>query len=771
MHGLGDTAVHRQPSPDASVRLVSATQTGVVQVAVPVPLRRVFDYQYAGSAVPRGVRVRVPFGNRTAIGVVVSNHPPHGQRQLKFIGEVLDATNLFGEKLFELLMWAARYYHHSPGDALQTALPAPLRKGKPLTDPTQSQFMRALDQEEIQLRAVPHLLARAPMQSQIYCHLVGAGWVQTSTLKKQFPASGDAVRRLQEKGLIEIALRSASPSLRSLPSIDVSQKSAIVELNPEQRSAVDAINGCAGRFGSFLLHGITGSGKTEVYLEAAHRCIANGMQVLILVPEIALTPQLVCAVRARLGDGVCVLHSALSAEKRYRAWWQARTGQAVAVLGTRSAVFTPLKFPGLIVVDEEHDISYKQQNGFRYHARDLAIKRASMENIPVVLGSATPSMETCHNAQHGRHQSLRLGARAGLAQLPRIDFINLKQHRPSAGLSNPLLQAIKQRLAQREQSIVFLNRRGFAPVAQCPSCHWQASCLRCDARLTYHRDVERFQCHHCGKVSKAELKCGECGEQIFLIGTGTQRLHRFLKEKFPEACISRLDRDQVTTQEQLERELEAIRCGKTDIIIGTQLIAKGHDFSKVTLVGVVDSDQGLYSMDFRAPEYLFQQLTQVSGRAGRAKSPGEVLIQTAHPDHPILQYIRQHDFEGFAQHCLAERRAANYPPFSHIALWRAESTQQTAALQFLRHTAAVGKRMLEQYQLQPVQIMDAVISPMEKLAGRYRAQLMVRSTQRGALHQLLGEWLEWMENDPQSRRARWSLDVDPMDMFDPMEIS
>ncbi|MDD9855849.1 MAG: primosomal protein N', partial [Gammaproteobacteria bacterium] len=620
-----------------------------------------------------------------------------------------------------------------------------------------------------------------------------------------------------------------------------------VTLNPQQQAAVDAI--CGGKIGgpgggtgdrggdragdpgdraggpgatpgfaSFLLHGVTGSGKTEVYLEAAKRCIDSGRQALILVPEIALTPQLVARVRARLGGAggaensvdpgkigdpgetgdpvdprktvdlsgpgnpdndpenrVAVLHSNLSAEQRYRAWWRARAGRAVAVLGTRSAIFTPLQSPGLIIVDEEHDMSYKQQDGFRYHARDLAIKRASLEGVPVVLGSATPSMETRHNAARGRHRRLALDQRGGASGLPRIALLDAKRHRPVDGISAPLLRAIGERLARREQSIIFLNRRGFAPTAQCAACGWQALCGRCDARLTYHRGCgdhgdgaehggAQFQCHHCGRTAPARDACAECGERILFIGAGTQRLERYLRGKFPAARISRLDRDRVTSQAQLEAALRAIRDGATDIIIGTQLIAKGHDFARVTLVGVVDADQGLYSADFRAPEYLFQQLTQVSGRAGRADAPGEVLVQTAHPAHPTLQTMRRHDFEHFARHCIDERRAADCPPFSRFALWRAESTDPDAAVDFLRYAATLGRR-LARGRFDAVQVMDAVVSPMEKRAGRYRAQLLVKSPARGPLHRLLDEWLAAIENDPKSRRARWSIDIDPMEMF------
>ena len=741
--------------------------TGVVQVAVPVPLRRLFDYRRHGAPLPPGVRVKVPFGKRTAIGVVVGNLPAQGGRELKEIEAVLDAENLFGDEVLALLIWAANYYHHPPGEALQTALPVALRKGKSPADSRRRKFIRAL------VGGATGYLHRAPAQHKLYQHLSAAGWCDAADINKEFTNAAATLRRLHEKGLIEIDLREPEAATEPVTITEPTTESATepvtpaadLQLNRRQRDAADAITDADG-FASFLLHGITGSGKTEVYLQAAQTCIAGGRQALILVPEIALTPQLVTRVRAQLGDDVRVLHSALSAGERYRAWCDARSGRAAAVLGTRSAVFTPLASPGLIVVDEEHDISYKQQDGFRYHARDLAIKRAALHGVPVVLGSATPSMETRHNAVRGRHKLLELPNRTGAAMLPKINFIDLRRNRPSDGFSAPLLRAIKQRLDAGEQTIIFLNRRGFAPTAQCHHCGWQAACERCDARLTYHRaaDAKRdqFRCHHCGHAAAADMQCGECGAGLFLAGAGTQRLERCLADKFPRAKIARLDRDRLKQQHQLERELAAIRAGETDIIIGTQLIAKGHDFARVTLVGVVDSDQGLYSMDFRAPEYLFQQLVQVAGRAGRDKSPGEVLIQTAHPDNRTLQFLRRHDFAKFADDCIAERRAAAYPPFAHLALWRAESTQAGSALGFLRYAAGVGRRLLSDNS---VTILDAVVSPMEKLAGRYRAQLMVRSGERAKLHALLRAWLAALEADPKSRRARWSLDVDPMEMF------
>jgi len=894
-----------------------ANPTTVIQVAVPAPLRRVFDYRCAAPAPPPGARVRAPFGRgrqgRDLIGVVVSNQPAEPGRRLKSVETKLDDVNLFGARLLELLVWAARYYHHPLGEALQTALPAQLRQGKALTDPDGVWCARVVGDGDGgdgdgdgdgdghcdsvgdgeghgdggHGEAAAAQLARAPAQRRLYERLRGRGWVAVGALGD----SRDALRNLQRRGLVEIEWRlppggdggdggdgagdgDGDSDGEQTPPADASP----VTLNPQQQAAVEAICGrnfddgdhgidgdrdidgdgdgdrdldgdgdgdrdldgdgdgdgdgdrdiararltmrgrdgegdrdhdgdrdhnktVAGKtaFASFLLHGITGSGKTEVYLAVAKRCIDAGRQALILVPEIALTPQLVARVRARLGRGVCVLHSGLPTDARYRAWWRARAGRAVAVLGTRSAIFTPLKSPGLIIVDEEHDISYKQQDGFRYHARDIAIKRASLEGVPVVLGSATPSMETRHNAARGRHRRLPLDRRGRDSALPRITLLDAKRHRPADGLSAPLLRAIDARLMRGEQSIIFLNRRGFAPTAQCAQCGWQAACERCDARLTYHRgrgrggedgdrgrggedgargrggedgdrgrggedDAAQFRCHHCGRVEPARADCPECGHSLLLIGAGTQRLERKLRARFPQARICRLDRDRVRSQAQLEDALRAIRDGATDIIIGTQLIAKGHDFARVTLVGVVNADQGLYSADFRAPEYLFQQLTQVSGRAGRAAAPGEVLVQTAHPSHPTLQTMRRHDFERFARVLLDERRLADCPPFSRLALWRAESTEAGAAVEFLRHAASVG-RHLARGPFEAVQIMDAVVSPMEKRAGRYRAQLLVKSAERGPLHRLLDEWIAAIETDPKSRRARWSIDIDPMEMF------
>ena len=538
-------------------------------------------------------------------------------------------------------------------------------------------------------------------------------------------------------------------------------------LTGEQQAAVNSVVEAFGQYRSFVLHGITGSGKTEVYLHIAQQCVNSGRQVMILIPEIALTPQLLERFRSRLGDGVSVIHSGLSPRQRYLSWWRARAGTATALIGTRSAIFTPMKRPGLIIIDEEHDHSYKQQDGFRYHARDLAIKRASMESIPIVLGSATPSMESINNARTGKHHLLELNRRTGDAKLPETEWIDLQKRRQNGGLTQQLLEAARRQVDNGCQVILYVNRRGFATVAGCTHCNWKARCDRCDAWLTFHKKTNTLRCHHCGWISRAQSRCPDCNHALFYHGTGTQRLEEVLQQELPDARIVRFDSDEITTRSKLEKMLSAIRQGDVDIIIGTQLISKGHDFPRVTLVGIVAPDQGLYSVDFRAPEYLFQQLIQVAGRAGRSQLPGKVIIQTAHPENPCLQLALDHDYAAFYQLCLQQRKEAGFPPFGFMALWRAESARPGAALQFLQHIRQIGRNIRENrgYLYKGVEIMDPVSSPMEKLAGRYRAQLLVKSNRRKPLQDLLSPWLSETETSPQTRKIRWSLDIDPMEMY------
>ena len=724
----------------------------MVQVAVPVPLRRYFDYKAERDLMP-GTRVLVPFGRQKLVGIVLSAGQQSGARELKAVLRVMDETPALSEESFSLLNWASGYYHHPVGEVMSAGLPVLLRSPQELKTPAGDRYARIT---AVDNNACDQLLNRAPAQRALYHHLKEREWTPVSELGSVIPGWRHALEALEKKTLVEIRVFFRDPL--SAP------RTTPVPLTQEQEYAARQLCTNLGRFHSALLQGITGSGKTEVYMSAARECIAHGKQVLILVPEISLTPQLVARVRDQLGGNVCTLHSGMTDHARYRTWWMARQGEVDAVLGTRSAVFTQLRNPGLIVVDEEHDASYKQQDGFRYHARDLAIKRASLENIPIVLGSATPSMEALYNVQKKRFQLLELSQRFGPARLPAIHTVNLNAFPADDGLSRPVLSAIGQRLDQSEQVIIYINRRGYAPMVRCYQCLWEADCDHCDARLTYHQKSRQFRCHHCGHTRNGDELCPECGATLYFAGTGTQRIEQVLLGRFPHARLCRLDRDEASTANKLYKQLKSIRDREVDIIIGTQLITKGHDFPAVSLVCVVNADQGLFSTDFRAPEYMFQQLLQVSGRAGRAAANGEVMIQTAFPDDPTIQMIKQHDYDGFARHCLTQRETVGYPPVTHFALFRAESAKQSAAVEFLKHARHIGTQIQHDHSLGQVEVLDAIPSPMEKLAGRFRAQLLIRCAQRGPLHSLLNRWLPALEGSTQSRTVRWSIDIDPMDM-------
>jgi primosomal protein N' (replication factor Y) len=508
---------------------------------------------------------------------------------------------------------------------------------------------------------------------------------------------------------------------------------------------------------------VTGSGKTEVYLKAVEAVLVQGGQVLVLVPEIGLTPQLVARFEARLTAPIAVMHSALNDSERLAAWQAARTGEAAVVIGTRSAVFTPLPRLQLIIIDEEHDPSFKQQDGVRYHARDVAILRASHEKVPVVLGSATPSLESVYNAEQGRYQWLSLPERTAGAQPPRVQTLDQRRLKQFDGLSPPLIEALRQTLAHGEQSLVFLNRRGFAPVLMCHDCGWLAPCTRCDARLTVHRGSRKLRCHHCGAEAPLPSVCPVCASaNLHGIGEGTERIEQALAQALPAARIERIDRDSTRRKGALEEKFARVHTGAVDILVGTQMLAKGHDFPNLTLVAVVNADQGLYSSDFRSEERLVQQLMQVAGRAGRADKPGTVLIQTWHPDNPVFQAIATHDYREFARYALAERNSADYPPASHLALVRAESARPRVALEFLERARRLGQEL---GLPRGVQLHDVVPAAMERRAGRYRAQLLVQSNARPALHEFLGRWRAALDAMPRAREVRWALDVDPVDLY------
>jgi primosomal protein N' (replication factor Y) len=512
----------------------------------------------------------------------------------------------------------------------------------------------------------------------------------------------------------------------------------------------------------FLLEGITGSGKTEVYLDAIQAALEKKQQALVLVPEISLTPQLTQRFQARFDRPIAILHSQLTDKQRLDAWLAAREGEADIVIGTRSAITAPLPRLGLIVVDEEHDSSFKQQEGFRYSARDLAVMRGHIENIPVVLGSATPSFETLHNVYQGRYQHLKLQSRHGNARLPTLKVIDLRSQPLVDGLSLELREQMKRHLDQGNQVILFINRRGFAPTLLCHDCGWIARCQRCDSHMTLHQAKNKLRCHHCGAERRAESACPSCqGTSLIPVGEGTERVESSLNQLFPDNKVIRIDRDTTRRKGSLESILQDVHGGEARILVGTQMLAKGHHFPNVTLVGILNIDQGFFSVDFHALEKTAQLIVQVAGRAGREEKPGTVMLQTHYPDHPLLQTLLNAGYDEFARQAMVEREQANLPPYSYMALLRAEAVDARQPIEFLQE----AKAMAQQHETANVEFWGPLPSPMEKRAGRYRAQLFIQSLDRAALHRLLAPWIRALEKSRLGRKVRWSIDVDPVDVY------
>ncbi|MEQ4576770.1 MAG: primosomal protein N' [Gammaproteobacteria bacterium] len=722
-----------------------------LQVALPVPLPQLFDYlPPSGAAVPDdaiGRRVGVPFGPRELAGVVVGLGEQAAPDGLREILAWHDDVPLLAGELPRSLQWLARYTHAPLGEVLATALPGPLRRGEALPD-TRTWAWRLTEAGHTGRPG----LRRGTRPARL-AELLAAAPIDEDRLDLQLEGWREAARSLSRRGLAErVAVAPPPPdAIRPGP-----------PLNSEQQDAVAVIAAQSG-FGTFLLDGVTGSGKTEVYLQAIADCLARGRQALVLVPEIGLTPQTLARFRARLGVTVHAMHSGLPDGERARVWTAAARGEARLVVGTRSAVFTPLPQAGLIVVDEEHDGSYKQQDGIRYHARDFALVRAKALDVPVILGSATPSLESLHNALGGRYRHLRLSRRAGEARPPRVRVLDVRKRLLKDGLSPDVLAGIGEALARGEQVLVFKNRRGYAPVLLCHDCGWTAPCNRCSTPLhatpmTVHAGGRRLQCHHCGARQPAPLACPACGSLALQPqGIGTERLEESLVEAFPGQPVVRIDRG--TTQRRDALETQLARLGDAPgILVGTQILAKGHDLPKLTMVVVVGIDEGLFSADFRAAEKLAQQLIQVAGRAGRAERPGEVWLQTHHPEHPLLQTLINGGYHAFAEAELAQREGAGFPPSAHLALFRTEAKHVEAANDFLRAVRGLlGHGAVEAYGPMP--------APMPRRAGFQRTQLLLSCAQRPPLHALLDQVLPQVYALPQARRVRWSLDVDPMDLY------
>ncbi|HKU13966.1 MAG TPA: primosomal protein N' [Steroidobacteraceae bacterium] len=727
----------------------------ILAVAIDTPLRRTFDYRApAGQPdLAPGQRVWVPFGRRRVVGVIVGHRDrtdvPAGK--LRSVIAPVDAEPTFDPALLQLLLWSADYYRHPVGEVLAAALPAPLRSGAALREETIVWSLTELGQRE----ALAQLKPRAVRLRAIVEALVRAGEMTAADLQSAAESTPDALRKLEARGYVQQEKRTPErESVQSAPR-------AGPTLNDAQRQAVQRITGTLGSFASHLLYGVTGSGKTEVYLRSIAAVIERREQALVLVPEIALTPQLIARFRARFDTPLAVLHSNLSDGERLAAWRSAGEGTASIVIGTRSAVFSPLARAGLIVVDEEHDASFKQQEGFRYSARDLAIVRAQRLGIPVVLGSATPSLETLHRAQRQPQWLSRLPQRAAAnAQPPRMALIDLRAHAETQGIATPVVFAIRRHLDADGQVMLFLNRRGYAPVLFCPACGWAAHCKRCDAHLTVHSRAHYLICHHCGSQQPIPELCANCGQPAKPVGQGTERIEETVRQLFPDAPLARIDRDAVRRRGELEATLARVDSKEVRILIGTQMLTKGHDFPNVTLVVVLNADQGLFSTDFRAGERLAQTIVQVAGRAGRAERPGEVLIQTEYPDHPLLKLLLEGGYEAFAGGALQEREQSQWPPFARIALLRAEAATALAPMKFLRAALAAAQR----HTLRGVQLLGPAPAPMERRAGRYRAQVLLHAATHSPLQKFMSAWLPELEALPEARRVRWSIDVDALDL-------
>ena len=722
----------------------------IVRVALDVPLSKLFDYSLGNDiSISPGQRVLVSFGRKEMVGVAIECVASSAllAERIKPVLRVLDDTPAMPDELLGLLHFCSDYYHYPLGATVLAALPSRLRIKRAIAIQEEMQYVLSSSGCALDLILLPK---RKVVQHRILAAL-RLGALSIAQVRALSSSGVSALKGLLDAGWVET---------RAVSSIhDTSTFSDTHTLTLEQQQAVDLI-ATTICFNCILLHGITGSGKTEVYVHAMNRILQQGGQVLLLVPEINLTPQLENYFRGRLPDVELVsLHSGLSDDERMRNWLHAQSGRARIVLGTRLAVFAPLPRLALVIVDEEHDASFKQQDGLRYSARDVAIFRASQRDVPIVLGSATPSLESYYNAQSGRYKMLRLTQRAVTqAKLPTINCINIGNVAIQHGLSEPLMKALSERLQRGEQSLIFVNRRGYAPVLMCSACGWMSGCTNCAGKLVLHLNDGRLRCHHCGHQERVPQACPSCGNtDLQPIGVGTQRIESMLRESFPGARILRVDRDSTRNKGAWQVMRQQIQDNAVDILVGTQMLAKGHDFPNLTLVGVVNPDSALYSNDFRASEKLFSQLTQVAGRAGRADKPGQVLIQTAFPEHPLFDSLQRHDYDAWAKTLVDERRSAGFPPFVYQVLLRAEAKSEPHVYSFL------GRAREDAIKLaMPVDVYSVVPAVMPRRANHFLAQLLVQSEARKSLQQFLREWHPLL-GVLADNKLRWSLDIDPMD--------
>ncbi len=727
-----------------------------VQVAIPVPMRQLFTYKLPEkldtNVVKLGERVIVPFGSRQVVAIVlaIDEETEYNPEKIKPIISRVNDEFRFSQEILTFLRRCADYYHHPIGDVFQQALPVLLRQIKqPDVELPQIWLTKASLTEEEQKTTAK----KSPKQAELLALLLqhqGLTWSELLTLgfKKAH------LNALEKKQFIYKKARAIEVFTWHESTL---QQDNRLELSAEQAVIVATIKEMREQFACHLIDGITGSGKTEVYLQAMEQILSANKQVLVLVPEIGLTPQTLSRFEQRFNMPICLHHSGLNDKERLQTWLEAQRGSAAIVIGTRSAIFTPLHDLGMIIVDEEHDASFKQQDSFRYHGRDIAILRARQLNIPILLGSATPSLESLQNALSGRYHYHQLKKRAGKASTAKISLIDVAQQQMEHGLSGTLKQAIKNTLARGEQALIFLNRRGYAPVINCQECHWIADCQRCDKPYTLHQGQRLLICHHCGSQKRIPPQCPSCGSvRIKPLGQGTEQLEEKISALFPEYSAVRIDRDSTRKKGELAKLLQQVNDKEHQLLIGTQMLAKGHHFPDVTLVAILDVDGALFSYDFRAAEHMAQLLVQVSGRAGRASKPGKVMVQSNFPDHPLLQDLINNGYQHFAKHALIERQQALLPPFSFQALFRAEANYPSYPEKFLRELSEVS--------YDGCQFAGPVPAAMEKKAGKFRYHLILQAQSRKQLHHAVFQLIHHHANNEWQSKVRWTVDVDPMDL-------
>lgn len=733
------------------------TNNCILRVAIATPLRQLFDYLPASSnkieKLQPGMRVSVSFGRRKDIvGVIISitDHSDFPQHKLKKINHVIDKEPIFKNKHLSFLIWASHYYHYPIGEVIFSALPTWLKKDNKIE--AFHETIWCLTEKGLATDA--NEIKKSANQAQILHYLQQEKHsVNESSLNYNYPRAKQSLLALEKKNLI-------TKTLVEVKDKKIKINKSPFNLNDAQKTAVKTVLASKNCATTFLLDGLTGSGKTEVYMAIMEPVIKENKQCLMLLPEIGLTPQQIQRFKDRFEVDMAIQHSGLSDTERMQHWQDAQSGKAKIIIGTRSAVWTPLANPGLYIIDEEHDLSYKQQDSFRYSARDMLISRSSRDKVPAVLGSATPSLETLHNTKKERYTHLVLPARAGTAKPPKHRILDIRGKKMHGPLSQLLVDEIAEHLKNKNQILLFLNRRGYAAHLFCHHCGWKVECERCELPFTYHKSKNLLACHHCDSQKRSIENCLECGESLLQLGHGTERIEEVLLDLFPKARIARIDRDTTRKKNAMHDHLEKINAGEVDIMVGTQMLAKGHHFPNVTLTGIVDADRGLFSTDFRASERLAQLFMQVSGRTGRGSKEGTVIVQTYNPEHPLFKQLIEHGYNYFSTTLLQERKLSSLPPYTHMAFLRAEAHNANDAKQFINQSM----KMLSTLTDNALQLFGPIPAIIEKRSGRYRYQLIIQSTNRKTLHSQLDNWLNELDDIKSGKKVRWSLDIDPQDM-------